>query len=75
MLNYGYSKQFLSESLHSRLVLPFFILNDSPSINFNYALLKKSDNFRYIILGLIVSILIYYFKDLSIALEKPIEFH
>ena len=32
--------------------------------------LKKSDNFRYIILGLIVSILIYYFKDLSIALGK-----
>ena len=31
---------------------------------------RKSDNLRFIILGLIISVLIYYFKDLSIALGK-----
>ena len=71
MLNYGYSKQFLSESLHSRLVLPFFLfLMTALASILTMHSLKKSDNFRYIILGLIVSILIYYFKDLSIALGK-----
>ena len=32
--------------------------------------LKRSENFKLIILGLIASVLIYYFKDLSIALGK-----
>ena len=31
---------------------------------------KKSDNLKFIILGLIISVLVYYFKDLSIALGK-----
>ncbi len=71
MLNNGYSKQFLNESLHSRLVLPFFLfLMTALASILTMHTLKKSDNFRYIILGLIVSILIYYFKDLSIALGK-----
>ena len=30
--------------------------------------MKKSDNFRLIILGLITSVLTFYFKDLSLAL-------
>ena len=32
--------------------------------------LKKSDNFKFIILGLIITVLIFYFKDLSIALGQ-----
>ena len=32
--------------------------------------LKKSDGFRFIILRLIVSVLIYYLKDLSLALGQ-----
>ena len=32
--------------------------------------LKRSENFKLIILGLVASVLIYYFKDLSIALGK-----
>ena len=32
--------------------------------------LKKSDNFKFIIVGLITSILIFYFKDLSLALGQ-----
>ena len=30
--------------------------------------LKKSDNLKFITIGLIVSVVIYYFKDLSLAL-------
>ena len=32
--------------------------------------MKKSDNFRLIILGLITSVLTFYFKDLSLALGQ-----
>ena len=32
--------------------------------------LKKSDNTKFIIVGLVVSVLIFYFKDLSIALGQ-----
>ena len=31
---------------------------------------KKSDNFKFIVLGIIISVLIYYFKDLSLALGQ-----
>ena len=32
--------------------------------------LKKSNNFTFIIVGLIASVAIYYFKDLSLALGQ-----
>ena len=32
--------------------------------------LKKSNNFTYIIVGLIVCVAIYFFKDLSLALGQ-----
>ena len=32
--------------------------------------LKKSDNLRFIILGLLITVLIFYFKDLSLALGQ-----
>ena len=32
--------------------------------------LKKSDNIKYIIIGLLVSVIIFYFKDLSLALGQ-----
>ena len=32
--------------------------------------LKKSDNLKFIVLGLIISVLIFYFKDLSLALGQ-----
>ena len=32
--------------------------------------LKKSDNIKYIIVGLLVSVIIFYFKDLSLALGQ-----
>ena len=30
--------------------------------------LKRADNFRFIVIGLIFSVIVYYFKDLSMAL-------
>ena len=32
--------------------------------------LKKSNNFKFIIVGLVSTVLIFYFKDLSIALGQ-----
>ena len=32
--------------------------------------LKKSDNFKFIVLGLIITVVIFYFKDLSLALGQ-----
>ena len=32
--------------------------------------MKRAENFKLILLGLLVSVLVYYFKDLSIALGK-----
>ena len=32
--------------------------------------LKKSDNFKLILLGIFISVFVYYFKDLSLALGQ-----
>ena len=32
--------------------------------------LKKSDNFKFIILGMFITIIIFYFKDFSLALAQ-----
>ena len=32
--------------------------------------LKKSENLKFIVIGLIVSVIIFYFKDLSLALGQ-----
>ena len=32
--------------------------------------MKNADNLKFIIIGLIISVMIYYFKDLSLALGK-----
>ncbi len=71
LLNNGYNKSFLNKSLHSMLSLPFFLfLMTALASILTMHTLKKSDNLRFIILGLIVCVLIYYFKDLSIALGQ-----
>ena len=66
-----YNKQFLNQSLHSMLSLPFFLfLMTAVASIVTMHTLRKTDNFKFIILGLIISVLIYYFKDLSIALGQ-----
>tara|TARA_B100000941_G_C28165085_1_gene379313 strand:- start:274 stop:609 length:336 start_codon:yes stop_codon:yes gene_type:complete len=71
LLKNGYNKSFLNESLHSMLSLPFFLLLMTALASiFTMNTLKKSDNFRLIILGLITCVLTFYFKDLSLALGQ-----
>ncbi len=71
LLNNGYNERFLNQSLHTMLVLPFFLfLMTAIASILTLNTLKKTDNFKYIILGLIISVLVYYFKDLSIALGQ-----
>ena len=71
MINKGYNQQFLKESLHSMMTLPFylFVMTALASILALHTM-KSSENYKFIIIGLIISVLIYYFKDLSFALGK-----
>ena len=71
LLNNGYNERFLNQSLHTMLTLPFFLfLMTSIASILTMNTLKKSDNLKFIVLGLIISVMVYYFKDLSIALGQ-----
>ena len=71
LIKKGYNKPFLIQSLHTMLVLPFFLLLMTGLASvFTMNTMKKSDNLRLIILGLITSVLTFYFKDLSLALGQ-----
>ena len=71
LINRGYNKIFLKQSLHSMLSMPFFlfIMTALASILVMNTL-KRSNNFRFIILGLIACVFIYYLKNLSISLGQ-----
>ncbi len=71
LLDSGYNKTFLNQSLNTMLSIPFFLLlmTGLASI-FTMNNLQKSDNVRLIVLGLITSVLTFYFKDLSLALGQ-----
>ncbi len=67
----GYNKAFLNQSLHTMLSMPFFLfLMTGLASIFTMSTLKKSDNTRLIILGLLTCLLTFYFKDLSLALGQ-----
>ena len=71
LINNGYNYNFLKQSLHMMLVMPFFLfLMTALASILTMHTLKKSDNLKFIIIGLLISVLIYYFKDLSIALGQ-----
>tara|TARA_B100001057_G_scaffold495549_2_gene594829 strand:+ start:1011 stop:2099 length:1089 start_codon:yes stop_codon:yes gene_type:complete len=71
LLNNGYNKIFLNESLQTMLTLPFFLfLMTGLAAILSMGTLKRSENVRFYILGIIVSIIIFYLKDLSIALGQ-----
>ena len=71
LLNNGYNKPFLNQSLHTMLSMPFFLfLMTGLAAILTLNTLKKSDNIKYIIIGLLVSVVIFYFKDLSLALGQ-----
>ena len=71
LINKGYNETFLNQSLHSMLTLPFFLLlMTALAAILTLNTLKRSDNFRFIVLGLITVVIIFYLKDLSIALGQ-----
>ena len=71
LISNGYNSLFLNQSLHSMLSLPFFLfLMTALASILTMNTLKKSDNIRFIIIGLIMSVGIFYLKDLSLALGQ-----
>ncbi len=71
LLNNGYNKNFLNQSLHSMLSLPFFLfLMTALASIFTMNTLKKSDSLKLISIGLITCVFTFYLKDLSIALGQ-----
>ena len=71
LIKKGYNKSFLNQSLHSMLVFPFFLfLMTGIASILTMHTLKKSENIKFIIVGIITCVLVYYLKDLSLALGK-----
>ena len=67
----GYSKNILDEKINNFISLPFFLLLMVVLASiFTIGSLDVKQNFYYIIISIFISILIYYFKDLSIALGQ-----
>ena len=71
LLDNGYNEPFLNQSLHSMLSMPFFLfLMTGLASILSMNTLKRSDNLRYIVIGLLITVIIFYFKDLSLALGQ-----
>ena len=69
--NKGYNKAYLDQNLNSMLSLPFFLFMMTALASIlTMNTLKQSNNFTFIIAGLIACVAVYYFKDLSLALGK-----
>ncbi len=67
----GYNKAYLNQNLNSMLSMPFFLfIMTALSSILTMNTLKKSNNFSFIVVGLIACIIVYYFKDLSLALGQ-----
>ena len=71
MLDKGYNKEFLKQSLHTMMTLPFylFVMTAIATI-LTLHTMKNSENIKFIIIGLVLIVIIYYLKDLSLALGK-----
>ena len=71
LLDKGYNKIFLNQSLHAMLSMPFFlfIMTALASILIMNTL-KQANKTKIIIFGIFSCVLIYYLKDLSIALGQ-----
>ena len=69
--NRGYNKLYLDQNLNSMTSIPFFlfIMTALASI-LTMNTLKKSNNYTHIIAGLVTCVIVYYFKDLSLALGQ-----
>ena len=71
LLNKGYNEEFLRQASHSMMTLPFylFVMTALAAI-LTLHTMKNAENFKFIIIGLLASVVIYYLKDLSLALGK-----
>jgi lipopolysaccharide export system permease protein len=71
LVDQGYNKIFLNQSLQSMLSMPFFlfIMTALASILVMNTL-KKSNNVKFIFVGIIFCVIVYYLRDLSIALGQ-----
>ncbi len=67
----GYNENFLNQSLHTLLTLPFFLLLMT-GIASILALsnLKRRNNLKISLMGMILVIIVYYLKDFSLALGQ-----
>ena len=71
LINQGYNKIFLEQSLHTMLSMPFFLfIMSALACIMALGTLKRSNNVRFIFVGIITCVIIYYLKDLSIALGQ-----
>ena len=71
LLKRGYSKRILNEKLNIFISLPVFLfLMVVLASIFTMCSVKRSQNLYYIFISIISCVLIYYFKDLSIALGQ-----
>ena len=67
----GYSQKLLNEQIHKFVALPFFLfLMVVLASIFTIGNLNTKQNYYYIILSILVSVIIFYFKNLSIALGQ-----
>jgi lipopolysaccharide export system permease protein len=67
----GYNKIFLNSSLHAMLSMPFFLFMMTGLASILVLnRLKKTNNVKLIIIGIVVCVIIFYLKDLSLALGK-----
>lgn len=71
MINKGYNEDFLEQSLHTMMTLPFYLfMMTALAAILTLHTMKNSESFKFIIIGLVLCIIIYYLKDLSLALGK-----
>ena len=67
----GYSKTLLNEKINKFISLPFFLfLMFVLASIFTIGSFNAKQNFYYIIISILISVIIYFFKDLSIALGQ-----
>ena len=71
MTESGYSGKFLKQSLHTLLILPFFLLLMTGIASILAMVnLKKRNNLQMTFVGILIVIIVYYLKDFSLALGQ-----
>jgi len=67
----GYSKKLLNEKIHKYIALPFFLsIMVILSAIFTIGTASTKQNYYYIVISILTSVVVFYFKDLSIALGQ-----